>query len=29
LLAHSSTQTFYQAGQREDWVLEFNEFDIE
>jgi glutathione S-transferase len=27
LLAHSATQAFYEAGQRESWVLEFNEFD--
>jgi glutathione S-transferase len=29
LLAHPATQAFYEAGQRESWVLEFSEFDIE
>ena len=28
LLAHPATEAFYQAGCRESWVLEFNEFDI-
>jgi glutathione S-transferase len=28
LLGLPATETFYQAGQRESWVLEFNEFDI-
>jgi glutathione S-transferase len=29
LLDHPATIEFYQAGQREDWVLEMNEFDSE
>lgn len=29
LLAHSSTQAFYRAGQLESWRLEINEFDME
>ena len=29
LLQHPSTQAFFEAGKRESWVLEFNEFDIE
>jgi glutathione S-transferase len=28
LLAHPATEAFYEAGLRESWVLEFNEFDI-
>ena len=28
LLAHPATEAFYEAGQRESWVLESNEFDI-
>ena len=28
LLAHPSTQAFFQAGKQESWVLEFNEFDL-
>jgi len=28
LLAHPATEAFYQAGRRESWVLEFNEFDM-
>ena len=29
LLDHPATLEFYAAGQRESWVLEFNEFDLE
>ena len=29
LLNHPATLEFYAAGQRESWVLEFNEFDLE
>jgi glutathione S-transferase len=29
LQAHPSAQAFYQAGKRESWVLDFNEFDME
>jgi glutathione S-transferase len=29
LLKHPATEAFYEAGKRESWVLEFNEFDIE
>ena len=29
LLAHPSTRAFCEAGQRESWVLDFNEFDID
>lgn len=29
LLQHPATQAFFEAGKRESWVLEFNEFDIE
>jgi glutathione S-transferase len=28
LLAHPATEAFYRAGERESWVLEFNEFDM-
>ena len=28
LLAHSATEAFYEAGRRESWILEFNEFDM-
>jgi glutathione S-transferase len=29
LLDHPATREFYAAGQRESWVMEFNEFDLE
>ena len=29
LLAHPATRAFYAAGQRESWMLDFNEFDID
>jgi glutathione S-transferase len=29
LLQHPATQAFFEAGKRESWVLECNEFDIE
>ena len=29
LLQHPATQAFFEAGKRESWILEFNEFDIE
>lgn len=29
LLQHPATQAFFEAGRRESWVLEFNEFDID
>ena len=29
LLEHSATREFYAAGEQEEWVLEFNEFDLD
>jgi len=29
LLAHPSTQAFVEAGKRESWRLDFNEFDMD